>query len=253
MGSQPMTNREIVRLRGTGGFCLTELMIASAAGAVVLAATVQTLVHLQHRFETQQTSMSRQQDLRIGLAILESEIRLAGTGASPTATPLLKAAPQEVEFRANLTGLRTDLAAPAIPGDTDLTVSSGSGWPKGKRVVLCIGDQCEEHRLISDGRTSQLSLATPIVHSYPAGSRAILSNQVRYYLRSEADGVRHLMRQVDGGASTLISGLSRFHMRYLDADGKSTSDASQIRLLALELSLESRVHGIKSLIGLAAR
>ena len=140
------------RLLGCAGFSLTEAMVSLAAGLAVLGASFEGLRHFQQRLTIQQQRIAAAQDARLGLQVLEAELRLAGTGALPTAPPLIKAEEHEVEFQANLSGLVTALTETASVGQVDLTVQSGTGWPKGKRIVLCAADQCVEDRLARDGR-----------------------------------------------------------------------------------------------------
>ncbi|HET7438483.1 MAG TPA: hypothetical protein VFJ56_03225, partial [Nitrospira sp.] len=60
------------------GTSLLELMGAMAAGLVVLGATLQSLLYFQQAFVRQQYRITQQQDLRLGLEVLEQELRLAG-------------------------------------------------------------------------------------------------------------------------------------------------------------------------------
>ena len=78
---------------------MIELMLAMAAGLIVLGATLQTLSYFQQQFMRQQREVAQQQDLRLGLEVLEQELRLAGSGSLTTA------AADAVEFSANLQGL----------------------------------------------------------------------------------------------------------------------------------------------------
>src|SRR5207244_12361046 len=105
---------------------LIELMIAMAAGAVVLSAAVQALTHFQQRLWTQHDAIARNQDLRVGMEVMEAELRLAGTGALPFSQALLKAEQQEVEFLANLGGLGTNFTKPVSPSQWHVTVTYGS-------------------------------------------------------------------------------------------------------------------------------
>ncbi|MFM8552288.1 MAG: hypothetical protein ACKOCD_08285 [Nitrospiraceae bacterium] len=89
-------------LRDQRGACLAELLIALAAGAVVLMASVQSLAHFERRLSVQQGAMGRHQDLRIGLAVIGDELRLADVGSSGTV--LLAANQQDLAFLANLEG-----------------------------------------------------------------------------------------------------------------------------------------------------
>lgn len=236
------------------GICLAEAMIALAAGAVVLSTTIQALDHLDRRLGTQHDTVARHQDLRIGMNIMEAELRLAGTGAAllgaGTDDAVLKAEPQEIQFLANLDGVTTTLTEPALPGQQGLTVRDGSNWTKGKRIVICGGERCGESRLARDGRRTALSLTAPLDQAFPAGSIVLVSNTIRYYLGKDGRGKPALMRQVDGGANPLIGDVASFRLRYLDKEGKPTWDIRCVTRVRMELAVGDGHRAFMSEIGL---
>ncbi len=240
-------------VQGMAGVSLVELLIGLAAGSLVMAATMQTLVHLEHRFGAQQDTMAQHQELRIGLSVLESELRLAGSGAAPTAAAVTKSTADEVEFLANLAGAVTVLTSAASAGETTLAVRSGLGWPKGKRVLICDQTRCEEGRLSRDGKTSQLALATPLASALPAGAVVSLSNTVRYYVKPDGAGSSQLMRQVDGGAGSLIGNVSHFRLKYLTATGQPTADPRRVSRIAVDLAVGRDREPVSTLVGLPVR
>jgi type II secretory pathway component PulJ len=221
------------------GFTLIEAMVSLVAGLVVIGAAFEGLRHFQERLTRQQQRIAGAQDLRLGLLVFESELRVAGTGTLPSQPPLLKAEEHAVEFQANLAGLMTTLTEAAATGQTDLVVQSGSGWPKGKRIVLCGPMQCAEHQLSRDGRSHGLSLTAPLTQMFAAGSLVTAINQVRYYLRETEKGRYDLMRMVDGGANALIGGLRHFRLTYRDRQGRPTGNARAVAQVRIELGLWS--------------
>jgi hypothetical protein len=164
------------------------------------------------------------QDLRLGMQVLEAELRLAGTGAPISTPPVLKAEGEEIEFRANLAGLTTTLTEAGSAGQLDLAVGSGSGWSKGKLIVICWVDQCATHHLARDGRSHGLSLTSPLAQACPVGSVVSVLNQVRYYLRADQQGKTTVMRMVDGGANALMGEIGLFRLTYFAKDGRPTRD-----------------------------
>lgn len=241
------------RMPEAAGFSLVELLIGLAVGSIVMAATIQTLGHLERRFSAQQETMARHQDLRVGLAVLESELRLAGSGSAPHAPAVTKSMPDEVEFLANLSGLVTVLTTPVKAGEVTLAVGAGAGWPKGKRVLICDQTRCEESRLSRDGRATQLGLTTPVQTAFPTGSLVYVSNTVRYYLRPEAPGLSQVMRMVDGGASALIGNVSRFRLGYLTAEGRPTAEARRVSRIAVDLAVGGERDSVMTLVGIQTR
>lgn len=235
-----------------GGHCLVEVIIAMAAGVVVLSAAQQSLIHFQHRLYSQQETMGQQQDARLGLRILEAELR-AAAGASLAGPAMLKANAEETEFLANLNALITTVTATAAAGQQELKVLDGSGWPRGKRIIACSAERCVEARLARDGQRFALSLAEPLTMDIPAGSSVSVSNQVRYYLGEARTGRPSLMRQVDGGANSLISDVTQFRLGYLDQEGRITQDPAQVSRVRVELTVGESPRGIVTEVGLRGR
>ncbi len=219
------------------GATLIELLIAMTAGAVVFSAVLQTLHHCQWRFHTQQDTIARHQDLRLGLEVMASELRLAGSGFSPADRPVRKADSQEIEFAANLGGYVTTLAQPVMAGQQELVVGDGTDWPKGKRIVVCAAEQCAEGRLAKDGQRTRLILIAPLGQFFPSGSVVSVSNDVRYYLGHDGRGVTRVMRMVDGGAGTLIGDVAHFELKYFDREGRPARAPDCVARIRVEVAV----------------
>jgi hypothetical protein len=231
------------------GHSLVEFMIAMTAGAVMLSAAQQSLLHFEHRLYRQQDGMAQQQDARLGLRVLEAELRAAGTGG-PFLDPILQAKGQELEFLANLNGQTTTLTAAVAAGQQELKVLDGSGWPKGKRIVVCTAEACAESRLARDGQRFLLTLTGPFPTAMPAGSTVSVLNQVRYYLGGTRSGRSSLMRQVDGAANSLIGEVRDLRITYLDRNGGVTGDPAVVARVRVQVSLADHAHPLVTEIGL---
>ena len=240
------------RLTPEAGVCLAEAIIAMAAGAVVLSATIQSLMHFQHRLSAQHVTVTRSQDQRIGMQIMEDELRLGGVGTAGE-TAILKAESQEIEFVANADGLRTTLTQPATPAHTELTVADGTDWRKGKRINVCADEVCAEGRLAKDGRRFGLTLAAPLGRDLPAGSQITVSNRVRYYLGQNQHGIPTLMRQLDGGTNPIVGEVSAFHLSYFDQAGQPTADLGRIARVRIGLSVGDGRRTVHAEVALRAK
>lgn len=216
------------------GTSLTELMFAMAAGLVVLGATLQALSYFQQQFMRQQREVAQQQDLRLGLEVLEQELRLAGPGS------LTMAASDAVEFSANLQGLSTTVTTAAAIGQTALSVEDGRGWDNGKTAVVCWMDRCETLALARDGQRRLLTVTQPLARAIPAGAFAFLLNRVRYYSRRDDRGVMRLLRQVDGGASVLVGDIRDARFSYWDENGQAATRPARIRLVVVEVKMSEQ-------------
>lgn len=219
------------RARMEAGASLVELMFAMAAGLVVLGATLQALSYFQQQFMRQQREVAQQQDLRLGLEVLEQELRLAGSGALTTV------ASDAVEFSANLQGLSTTITATAAIGQTALSVEDGRGWDDRKTIVACWAERCETLALARDGQRRLLTVTQPLTIMIPSGASVVLLNRVRYYSRHDDQGVLRLLRQVDGGASVLVGDIRAARFSYWDASGQAVTQPALVRRVVVEVMM----------------
>lgn len=195
--------------------------------------------------------MVTNQDLRLGLDVLCSEVRLAGAGLLGEDSPFLKAKSDEIEFFANLSGASTTLTQVAEIGRQDLPVEDGAGWPKGKQLLVCTAVHCAWNQLAADGRKQTLTLVTPTAEQFPVRSAIFLLNRVRYYVKRQDDGAMRVMRDVDGGASTLLGDVSQFELQYFDRDGRVTTDLSEV--VRVRLAIQAGRQGSRLVRDVAIR
>jgi hypothetical protein len=217
-------------LTDSRGICLTELLVSLTAGAIVLAATWDTLTIVNSHAHRQYRAVVEQQDLRLGLEVFEQEARLA------TAESLVTVASDELVFQANVSGLHTTTTSAVAIGQSVLQVHDGRGWGAGKSVIVCGAQRCELHRLARTGQRSQLSLVEPIGSTMPAGASVEVANRVSYYTKREEDGTMRLMRMVDGGASTLIEDLRSMELSYWDTRGHATQSPSEVSRVIIAIT-----------------
>ncbi|MDP1770170.1 MAG: hypothetical protein Q8L74_15395 [Nitrospirota bacterium] len=229
------TDRQLRDIRHSArmeaGASLVELMFAMAAGLVVLGATLQALSYFQQQFVRQQREVAQQQDLRLGLEVLEQELRLAGSAALTTA------ASDAVEFSANLQGLSTTITATSAIGQTALSVEDGRGWDDRKTIVACWAERCETLALARDGQRRLLTVTQPLTIMIPSGASVVQLNRVRYYSRHDDQGVLRLLRQVDGGASVLVGDIRAARFSYWDANGQAVTQPALVRRVVVEVMM----------------
>lgn len=221
-------------LQGNAGSSLIELLIALATGLIVMSAVFETLTALERRFRSQQVVMAETQDIRSGLEVWESEVRVArGTGL--LGGPALQAAgPSSFDFTANLQGLTTTLRSVALPGQTELNVDDARDWPSGKYIVLCSRTHCIDNRLVREGQRNRVVLAQPLADTFPAGSDISVVNRVRFYALPDKVGAVRLMHMVDGGANTLIGNLKAVRFYYFAGDGEPAIDPASVVRVRIE-------------------
>jgi len=216
------------------GNSLIELIFVTAAGLIVFGATLQALSYFQQQFMKQQREVAQQQDLRIGLEVLEQELRLAGSGSLTTT------ATDSVEFSANLQGFSTTVTAVAAVGQTTLSVEDGRGWEDRKTVVACWAEGCETLALARDGQRRLLTVTQPLTRAIPSGAFVSVLNHLRYYSRRDGQGVLRLLRQVDGGASVLVGDIEEARFSYWDENGQTVTEPAFVRLVVVEVMIANR-------------
>ncbi|TKB65477.1 MAG: hypothetical protein E8D47_07280 [Nitrospira sp.] len=219
------------RIGTEAGTSLIELMFAMAAGLVVLGATLQALSYFQQQFIRQQREVAQQQDLRIGLEVLEQELRLAWLGS------LTMAASDSVGFSANLQGLSTTVTTAAVVGQTALSVEDGQGWEDRKTIVACWAERCETLALARDGQRHLFTVTQPLTGAIPSGASVSLLNHVRYYSRRDDQGVLRLLRQVDGGASVLVRDIREVRFSYWDEMGQAVTQPALVKRVVVEVMI----------------
>src|SRR5512132_1978370 len=99
----------VISESGTG---LIELMGAMVTGLIILGATLHCLSYFRQDFVRLHQHLTQQQDVRLGLELLEQELHLAGD------KPFTIVRPDTVEFSANINGLITHVTATATSGQT---------------------------------------------------------------------------------------------------------------------------------------
>lgn len=213
------------------GTSLTELIVAIAAGLIVLGATLQAVTYFQQHYSGQQEKAGRHEDLRLAFDLLEQELRIGGFGS------ISIAAPSELQFLANIHGLATTVTTTATVAQTTLSVEDGRGWGAGKTVLLCAIDPCEMLTLARDGQRSLLTIIAPLTRVVPAGASLSMANRVRYYTRRDDQGLLQMMRMVDGGASVLVGGLQDMRFSYWDEWGQVTTNLQQISRVVVNVVL----------------
>ncbi|MEK6695211.1 MAG: hypothetical protein AABY67_07640 [Nitrospirota bacterium] len=217
------------------GFSLAEAMVSATLGAVILGSALDMFVTQHAHYQGQRTKAELQQDLRGGVRLLESELRLAGAGALTGNAPVSVMAADEVVFQANVNGVRGSLVEAAASGQDQVSIRPGAGWTKGKKVVICGPSGCEEHLLDRGGTSGRLSLSDPLARDFPAGSRVEVVNRVRYYLSRSDPKNPKVMREVDRGANPLVEHVESFSLTYLRDNGAPAVTSGEIRLVRVRL------------------
>ncbi|MFO0707016.1 MAG: hypothetical protein U0412_09185 [Nitrospira sp.] len=212
------------------GVCLPEVLVSLVMGAVVLAGSLEAMNVVHAQAVRQYRAMASQQDVRLGLEVFAQEVKLA------SASGITSASADQLEFTANLHGLRTVTTGAVMTGQTVISVQDGSDWGVGKIVELCGANGCESHQLARQGQRGQLVFTEPVRNLYPAGASVEMRNRVSYYVRLDEQGQMQLMRRVDGVSGVLIGPLQSLRLSYWDAHGRIAGGGTAIARVVMTIS-----------------
>ena len=135
----------------------------------------------------------------------------------------------------------------------DLPVLDGSDWRKDKHAVVCAEERCAFGELAQDGRRNGLTLVSGLGQAFPAGSEVFVSNRVRYYVTTGVLGRLILMREVDGGANSMIGEVSRFALSYVDHSGRPTVIPALVGRVKVEIVVGGEHRSLSTEVGLRGR
>ena len=222
------------------GISLIETLIALGLTLLIMAFAWDFSSFCYKQFSQVEHQVEIQQQARIGLDMLISEIKKAGYGLTPAWPAFTALGPTSITFLSNLKEIQTRLTTDAFSGSNTLSVKFGNDFPTGKSILICTENVCEEETLNSHGSASTLTLKNPLNHSFPSGSSVNILNRVTYYLNQK----NQLLRKVDqGGANEVANQVQTLKFVYLDEKRNSTWNPKDVRLVKINLETQSKKGG----------
>jgi prepilin-type N-terminal cleavage/methylation domain-containing protein len=243
------------------GFTLTELLVVTVLGALVVAASLQILVTNQRTYTAQSAQIRGQQNTRAALDILTAEIR----EISPLGGDLITMGSTAMEVRVmRKLGVGCDVDYGGTPSVRAIRV--GDVFAKGDSVFV-FADNDEDIRsddtwitaIVTSVDTTELCGTIPAMEIDFAGqAAAFAADSVRsgapvrsfvhytYGLYTMADGQTYLAREGrDGNPAVPIVGPLKpsggLEFVYLDAEGNKTTVSTDVRQVAVKLRTHSGV------------
>jgi prepilin-type N-terminal cleavage/methylation domain-containing protein len=246
------------------GFTLTELVVVTVLGALVVAASLQILITNQRTYTAQTAQIQGQQNTRAALDILTAEIR----EISPAGGDLLYLGPTVMWVRAmRKLGIACDVSLGGTP--TLRLVRIGDAFTP-KDSVFVFADNRENIRTDDTWISAQVSQVDTAVAcgadravtvSFAGQGSLFAADSVRvgasvrsyvhyvYGLYGLPDGQRYLARWERAGTSwsgpTPIVGplksTNGLQFTYLDGDGNTTSVGTDVRQVAVRVRTHSVV------------
>ena len=162
------------------GISLLETLLAMALSMLLMGFALGFGIFSFGRFNRFEQKIELQQQTRIGLEMLLSELKIAGLGLPRSQATILSMTPSSLSFRSNLKNVHTLLTGDTLLGGLHLSVKNGQGFKNHKTVLICNKDLCEEGILNNPGRSTQLTLKKPLNNIYPRGSTINQINHAAY-------------------------------------------------------------------------
>lgn len=240
-----------VRLRGDEGFTLLEVLIVVAILGLIVSAVFSVYSVSQSAYLRSSGLADAQQENRVGIDRMATEMRLAGAYWASTAVPITAANATSITFRGDVNGDTVDssgneilLAANAASGATSITVSGTIGrdgtnpFAPGKYVYLGNGTTNEVSQIaVGYASGATIPLVTALTNAYLAGSIVRTVETVTYLFNS---GTTSITRSEQGGAAlTLVGNAKGMTLSYFDGSGNSLGASptlSSIREIGISIT-----------------
>jgi type IV pilus assembly protein PilW len=241
-------------LKKENGLTLIELLVAFVISGVLVAGLYRTLMGQQKTYTIQEQVVDMQQNVRVAINRMMTEIRMAGFGNVSMVLP--------VTFTTgtfnNVLNLNTPTAGSltfvsAVGGTSTLTAEGGAGqnqivvstltdgegnplFDTGNRKYISIGG-LESHVITSiDNGTKTITFNSPLTFYHPIGTPLFTVMALTYQV-ALLDGNPTLLKNenMGGGAQPLSDNIENLQFTYLDASGNPTANPLDIRLITVSL------------------
>lgn len=231
------------RLRGEGGYTLTELLVVCAIFGMIAGASLGLYRVAQQTYTTSYSLVEAQSEARAAIDRMVADLRLAGSfvkGATNAPASVTSASSTAITFLADIDGDTLASGAEATASSasgTSVTVSSATGFSAtANEEYLYIGSGItREVRLISSISGTTLTLSASLTNSFSSGS---IVRSVESIAWSYSSGT--LTRQVGSTtAETITSNISSFALTYYDSSNNTTTTAASIRRIKVNLTVGS--------------
>jgi len=231
------------RTRGENGLTLLELLVALVISVLVIAAVYRTFVRQQKSYSIQEDVVDIQQNARVALNRMVSEVRMAGFGNVSMVLPVTFRRTEggnvveskydhvvnpdpsggavtivtAINSAANGTTLSTPSARSRIQVSRLKDDQNDPLFDLDNRKYISIdGVESNEIKSITP-ENKEIEFVRPLIYKHPAGTRVYPIRAISYQLLGRADSV-------GGGAQPLAENIERVQYQYLDGEGKEIAD-----------------------------
>ena len=236
-----------IRLKGNKGVTFIEILISLVISSILIAAFYRVFISQQQTYSVQEQVVDMQQNARIGINRMMSEIRMAGfgnvgdvlglVGGVNGFTQVVTSGVNSITIVGGFKQIRRDNGDPIL-------ISSASG----NQITLNYATDNFDgaaHRFISIGGVESNTVLSRNVRVLTLGSNLKLNHrpdlytipifkiQAITYTTGVSDGKPVLQRNENtaGGAQPLADNIENIQFDYLDAQGNPTAIPANIRMV----------------------
>jgi len=233
----------MLRLRGEGGYTLTELLVVCAVFGMMMAGSLGLYKVAQETYTSTSERVDAQSVTRAAVDRMAADLRLAGSfvyGATNAPDTFTSASSSAVTFLGDIDGdTVTSAGAEATASSavtTSVVVSSTTGFSANEYLYIASGIT-REVRQISSINTSNntLTLSASLTNVFvltPFTVRSVESVTWTYDSSAQT-----LTRQVGSAtADTIASNVSGFALTYYNISNTTTTTASDVRRVKISLT-----------------
>ncbi len=244
-----------VLLKKEKGITLIELLVALAISGIVVAGLYRTVIGQQKTYVIQDQVVDTQQNARVAINRMMTEIRMAGFGNVSMVLPVTYSTGTfDKVLNLNTPAAGSLTFVTAVGGTSTLTVEGGIGqnqivvstltdnegnplFDTGNRKYLSIGG-LESHVITSiDSGTKTITLNSQLAFYHPVGTPLFTVVALTYQV-ALLNGAPTLLRNenMGGGAQVQADNIENLQFTYLDAGGNPTVNPLDIRIITVSLS-----------------
>jgi len=238
-------------LRQNKGITLIELLVALVIAGILIAAVYRTFLSQQKTYTVQEQVVDMQQNMRLAINRMMTEIRMAGFGNVSMVLPVTIGANtfnNAVNLNTPTVGALTIVSATggaatltilASVGQNQVilsTLTDATGNPlfdMGTRKYICIGG-LESHTITSiDSGTKTITLNGTLLFTHPIATPVFTIKALSY----QVDGTFTLLRDenLGDGAQPQADHIENLQFATFDDNGNPTVNSPDIRMIRVSL------------------
>jgi len=244
----------LIKIKEDRGVTLVELMIALMMSSILIAALYRTFIGQQKTYTVQEQVADMQQNVRVSIHRMMSEIRMAGFGNVNNAlglsggvngfTQVITPNNNTLTIVGGFKQIKRDNGDPILinsvgkdpTGKNTLTLNYATdNFDGAKHHFISIGGL--ESNTVASRSGSVLTLNLPLT-LIPRAGTPIFKIQAITYVLGLSDGKKVLQRNENtgGGAFAVAENIENVQFEYFDANGNPTGSPSNIRMLKVTVT-----------------